>query len=167
MGWEKVCFKKEKNGLGVPNIRLQNLTLLRKWWARFETEKGSFWKTMVIEKYYVRDNAAVVGDFQRRMISNVWSGIVSVGVEGMESGNVVGKGLMWEVGGGSNIWFWKYVWVGEQPLGEAFPRKRNLSEGNRVRIGEMGRWSNGVWSWELKWRRNIFGRDCEEEREHY
>ncbi|GLU08684.1 hypothetical protein SLE2022_255810 [Rubroshorea leprosula] len=27
----------------------------------------------------------------------------------------------------------------------------------------MGNWCNGEWVWNLKWRRNLFGRDCDEE----
>ncbi|XP_057811882.1 uncharacterized protein LOC131026130 [Salvia miltiorrhiza] len=61
-----------------------------------------------------------------------------------------------EVGNGRDTKFWVDRWVGGKPLSFAFPRLFRLCENMNASIEESGRWENGSWLWELKWRRELF-----------
>jgi hypothetical protein len=60
------------------------------------------------------------------------------------------------VGNGSTTSFWKEVWLGNQSLVARFPRLFGISTQKEALVSEMGCWENGVWRWELLWRRNFF-----------
>jgi hypothetical protein len=38
--WCKVCRSKKKGGLGVLDLRKQNISLLSKWWWKLDTQNG-------------------------------------------------------------------------------------------------------------------------------
>jgi hypothetical protein len=65
--------------------------------------------------------------------------------------DVVGKKL----GCGDTIDFWKDIWVGEESLEQRFPRLFSISVQQNNVIRQMGSWTNGMWRWELHWRRNF------------
>ncbi|XP_057803470.1 uncharacterized protein LOC131018781 [Salvia miltiorrhiza] len=48
-----------------------------------------------------------------------------------------------------------------KPLKFVFPRLFQLSANKDVFIGESGKWVNGSWVWDLKWRREFFDRVSE------
>lgn len=62
---------------------------------------------------------------------------------------------MKEVGNGKKMKFWMETWTGEVRLRDKFQRLYNLSEQKQSMISEMGKWSEGVWCWDLKWRRQL------------
>lgn len=41
--WDVISKKKENGGLGVKNLRLHNLSLIARWWRRFNKKKDSLW----------------------------------------------------------------------------------------------------------------------------
>ncbi|XP_057770246.1 uncharacterized protein LOC130990064 [Salvia miltiorrhiza] len=86
-----------------------------------------------------------------------WSRIISV---------IGGSGESWfldniciKVGDGNNTKFWSHKWVGSMPLKFVFPRLYHLCVNKEALISESGTWENGVWKWELSWRRELFERD--------
>ena len=38
--WPKICKSKKKEGLGIKDIRLMNISLLCKWWWKLDNEQG-------------------------------------------------------------------------------------------------------------------------------
>jgi hypothetical protein len=60
------------------------------------------------------------------------------------------------VGNGNLTRFWKDVWLGEQSLEAKFPRLFGISLTKDIVVGQAGRWVDGVWRWELEWRRHLF-----------
>jgi hypothetical protein len=48
--WCKVCISKEKDSMGVINLRKQNICLLCKWWWKLDTQNG-LWQEIVKAKY--------------------------------------------------------------------------------------------------------------------
>ncbi|WJX09286.1 hypothetical protein P8452_00137 [Trifolium repens] len=60
------------------------------------------------------------------------------------------------VGNGRGTKLWKDVWVEGQSLERRFSRLFGISMQKDHLISEAGRWIEGVWSWELVWRRNFF-----------
>lgn len=52
------------------------------------------------------------------------------------------------------------LWVGSESFKRKFLRLYYLSALREEKVSEMGRWVNGVWVWELKWRRDIFYREA-------
>jgi hypothetical protein len=73
------------------------------------------------------------------------------------------KGVGWfsladikKVGRGNITGFWSNVWIGGISLQSRFPRLFGISTQQEKLVCEVGRWENGVWRWELEWRRNFF-----------
>jgi hypothetical protein len=48
--WETITKPKEKGGLGVKDSRKMNISLLCKWWWKFENDVG-LWQEIVRKKY--------------------------------------------------------------------------------------------------------------------
>lgn len=48
--WEIICKSKKKGGLGIKDLRKMNISLLYKWWWKFEKEDG-LWQKIVKFKY--------------------------------------------------------------------------------------------------------------------
>uniref|UniRef100_A0A453B0L6 Reverse transcriptase zinc-binding domain-containing protein n=1 Tax=Aegilops tauschii subsp. strangulata TaxID=200361 RepID=A0A453B0L6_AEGTS len=102
--WGLVSQKKEWGGLGVPNLREFNMSLLAAWSKRFFDDKDSDWKKLLSYKYNVdRPNI-------------LWS---RTGV-----GSPFWKSFAWAFSAaktfyrwiprdGRNISFWHDTWVGE------------------------------------------------------
>jgi hypothetical protein len=61
-----------------------------------------------------------------------------------------------KLGCGNNTKFWMDEWVGDQSLASRFPRLYGISEQQGSRVMEMGGRVDGVWRWDLKWRRDFF-----------
>jgi hypothetical protein len=52
--------------------------------------------------------------------------------------------------------FWRDCWIGITPLKHRFPRIFSISNQQVATVSSMGSWVDGVWRWELIWRRNFF-----------
>ena len=51
MNWDTVSMCKDFGGLGVPNLRDLNLSLLASWVKRYQTDGGKLWKDLIDFKY--------------------------------------------------------------------------------------------------------------------
>lgn len=51
VAWEDVCKPKKSGSLGISRIRDINKALIFKWLWRFGTDKESFWRHIVADKY--------------------------------------------------------------------------------------------------------------------
>lgn len=59
----------------------------------------------------------------------------------------------------NEVEFWNVNWLGSGILRDNFRRLFTLSNQQNHYIREMGNWVNGVWHWELTWRRTILNRE--------
>ncbi|GKV32374.1 hypothetical protein SLEP1_g40985 [Rubroshorea leprosula] len=165
VSWDKVCLGKDKGGLGAHNLRIRNLTLLGKWWARFEDEEGGLWKKVVMEKYYRGRDAIGVESVRKRRLSKVWGDIVSIGRDVEVSKEVIRDGFLWKLGEGNSIRFWMDRWLEGHALEEIYLRLKYVSSKKESRVQEMGEWKEGQWHWKFNWKRTLLGRELEEEKE--
>jgi hypothetical protein len=60
------------------------------------------------------------------------------------------------LGNGQSTYFWKEVWLEDQRLDLKFPRLFGISTQKDSLISDMGSWVDGVWRWDLRWRRAFF-----------
>ncbi|KAF1894122.1 hypothetical protein Lal_00004041, partial [Lupinus albus] len=51
------------------------------------------------------------------------------------------------------------IWFGNQSLKMVFPILFRLASNQLSWVVDNGSWSNDVWSWEIVWRRSLFGRE--------
>ena len=44
-------LSKERGGLGIRNLRIQNKSLLMRWLWRYTSEEGTLWKEVIVANY--------------------------------------------------------------------------------------------------------------------
>ena len=71
------------------------------------------------------------------------------------------EGILLNVGSGNYILFWHDIWCEASPLKGVSPRLFTLSIQKNLFINQIGTWHEGSWSWNLRWRRDLY--DWEEE----
>ncbi|XP_020981404.1 uncharacterized mitochondrial protein AtMg00310-like [Arachis duranensis] len=93
---------KKEGGLGIKDLRAQNIALLGKQFWRITTQPNSLLSRVLKEKYYRYYNAlkAKVGNTP----SCGWRSL-------LEGRKVVEKGLSWSIGTGSNIRIFEDPWL--------------------------------------------------------
>ena len=69
---------------------------------------------------------------------------------------IIEDGRLLSVGNGNSIPFWLDRWCDSGPLKSAFPRLFAISLQCDASINQMGFWQDGVWVWNLRWRRRIY-----------
>ncbi|XP_057779689.1 uncharacterized protein LOC130998274 [Salvia miltiorrhiza] len=91
--------------------------------------------------------------------------MVNIGQGGSLSGEIQNRwfwnNIKRKIGNGRTTKFWEHGWTGTRPLKLEFPRLFQLTENKEATISEFGKWENGGWIWELKWRRDLFQREIE------
>ncbi|GKV49125.1 hypothetical protein SLEP1_g55890 [Rubroshorea leprosula] len=153
VGWENVCKSKEEGGLGVKNLRTFNLALMGKWRGRLAKGEGGLWHKVLKAKYgrggvnwtrWMKENS--------ELGSLWWRDVCRLNEIGGSNIGWLEKGFELDVGEGKEMLFWKENWVGIGELANLFPRLFLLSTGKENVISQMGKWKNGEWTWDLKWR---------------
>ena len=51
INWKNVLLSKEREDLGIRNLRLQNESLLMEWLWRYTEEDAALWKEVIVAKY--------------------------------------------------------------------------------------------------------------------
>jgi len=153
VAWDKICQPKDKGGLGVIDIEKFNLALLGKWIWRLKSEERSFWKDILVSKYGGWRGLKSQGQIRKeslwwRDLRKVWF------LEGWGN-DFEGRGR-WEVGDGKEIRFWEDKWLENISLLHKFPRLFSISLDTDCTLSQVGVWINNVWTWKLRWRRNLF-----------
>ena len=90
-----------------------------------------------------------------------WSHMMKNDVATSKIKTIVEQGMMLSVGRGESILFWHDKWCDLGPLKAAFPRLFSISIQKNQFITHMGSWQGETWSWNLRWRRNVY--DWEQE----
>ena len=63
------------------------------------------------------------------------------------------KFLVYDVGDGTRVKFWKHVWCGDCTLQEAFPKLYHLSRSKDSSVAEVMGWSAGRFNWNVQFLR--------------
>ena len=63
------------------------------------------------------------------------------------------KLLVYDVGDGIRVKFWKHLWCGDGTLQEAFPELYRLSRSKDSSVAEVMGWSMGRFDWNVQFRR--------------
>ena len=73
--WSRICRSKSKRGLGVKDLRKQNISLLTKWWWKLETRNG-LWQEVIRAKYMKKDTVTSIKS--KFSDSPMWKAIMKV-----------------------------------------------------------------------------------------
>jgi hypothetical protein len=96
--WELVSMKKEYGGLGLPNLRDLNISLLASWLKRYKTDKDKLWKELIDFKY----NTANPNIFQSSTVgaSSFFKGF-------MRAAQAARMGFRWKIGNDKSVRLWE------------------------------------------------------------
>jgi hypothetical protein len=126
--WDMVSMCKDYGGLGIPNLRDLNISLLASWLKRYKSDKDKLWKELVDFKYQTKDPNILV----TRTInsSSFFKGF-------MWATQAAKLGYKWKVGNGKKIRLWEDNWLGSTSLAIQFwPIYRILYEQGKT-IAEL------------------------------
>ncbi|KAJ9566373.1 hypothetical protein OSB04_002339 [Centaurea solstitialis] len=138
-------------GLGVGSLKALNIALLSKWWWRFKTESGSFWKDVIVALH--GDGGALGLNISDDGILGVWGKIASIDKE-TEKLNIPLDGLFRKtLGNGvsisTSLTGFTLTWSWRIPLREG----RELNDLSKLQhLCEQVRFEGGEdrWSWALE-----------------
>ncbi|XP_057790730.1 uncharacterized protein LOC131007831 [Salvia miltiorrhiza] len=157
--WSYIVEKVRKKIDGWKNRKLSlagRVTLVKAWVWRYLAGSETLWARVMRSIYgeiqWGADGLSLKGGGRSR--GGWWPMVVSKGRESWFLDNIERR-----VGDGSNTKFWTDKWAGKTPLKFVFPRLFYLCEDKEASIKEAGKWVNGEWVWEVKWRRDLFDRE--------
>nr|CAN66460.1 hypothetical protein VITISV_035842 [Vitis vinifera] len=146
--WDVVCTEKNKGGLGLRKIAMLNRALLGKWIWRFACEKDNLWKQVITMKYGQEDHG---------WRSKKANGAVGVGAwkEILKESDWCWDNLVFLVGKGSKIKFWKDTWCTDTPMSHCFTHLFVLAAHRDATIEEMWDQNSGQGGWNLVFLRDF------------
>ncbi|RVW37936.1 Transposon TX1 uncharacterized 149 kDa protein [Vitis vinifera] len=112
--WEVVCLSKKKGGLGVKNLSILNKALLAKWNWRFANEREALWNQVIRGKYGEERGGWSSREVREAHGLGLWKGI-------RMNWELVSNRLVFIVGNGRRVRFWRDKWCGDSPLCFVFP----------------------------------------------
>ena len=114
VNWEVVCRDKKSGGPGIKKLSILNKALFCKWSWRFMQKIDALWNILIRVKY-----GEDQGGWCTKMVRAGYGvGVWKVIRKGWDL--VAGK-IVFEVGNGSRVVFWKDKWCGSMTLCDAFP----------------------------------------------
>ena len=123
VAWETVMLSKEKGGLGIINLRLQNDALLMKHLSKFYNRADLPWVRMVWTRYYtnrVPHAAREVGSFW-------WKDILRL--------NLLFRGIAkCTIGNGQSVCFWGDIWMNDQIIATKYPRLASFAKSEEISV---------------------------------
>ncbi|GLT95879.1 hypothetical protein SLE2022_135360 [Rubroshorea leprosula] len=87
--------------------------------------------------------------------SSWWMDICKVDRSVRNEEGWLSSGFSMSLGDGGSTRFWSDTWVGCRELSNVFPRLFLLAADKNCTVQDMGEWTNGNWTWKLKWRRQL------------
>ncbi|KAH1232488.1 E3 ubiquitin-protein ligase [Glycine max] len=128
--WDVICLPKIDGGLGIKDISKFN--------AALTSDQQQLWARIIISKY------------------GGWTKFQNGRDKGSDF-SFFHQNMAWKVGCGNKINFWTYNWLGEDCTLEQKYNSLFLSSRQQNNlISMMGNFAQDNWSWDLKWRRNLF-----------
>ena len=126
-----MCLSKLKGGLGVKSLSLLNKTLLAKWNWRFANEREALWNQVIRGKYGEDRGGWCSREVREAHGMGLWKGI-------RMDWKLVSDRLVFIVGNGRRVSFWRDRWCGDSPLCMSFPSLFAL-------IVEKEAWVTDIW----------------------
>lgn len=126
VAWPNVMKPKEKGGLGIINLRLQNDALLLTQLHKFYNKEDVPWVNLVWSKYYTDR----VPHCSREMRSFWWRDVMRL--------SSVYRGIAWcnSLGDGSTVAFWNDLWV-QPALSDQYPRLYSFAINDGISVREV------------------------------
>jgi hypothetical protein len=121
--WTRVCRSKTKDGLGVKDLRKQNILLLCKWWWKLETQNG-LWRQIVRAKYL--RNKSVASVKARVSVSPSWKALLKI----REVFIFVARKLI--LNSGDLVRFCLDPWTDNAPLKSMFPQLCDICQAQNL-----------------------------------
>jgi hypothetical protein len=125
VAWPTVMMPKEKGGLGIINLRLQNDALLMKHLSKFYNKADIPWVRLVWNKYYtnrVPHVAREMGSFWWKDVMRL--SIIFIGIARCELGN------------GKSVCFWDDLWL-DGVLAHKYPRLTSFAKTDGISVFEV------------------------------
>jgi hypothetical protein len=98
---------KNYGGLGIPNLRDLNISLLASWLKRYQADEGKLWKQVIDDKHATdRPNIFYCNTTSS---SQFFRGV-------MWAAKAAHMGYRWEIGNGRKVKFWEDNWLGPSSL---------------------------------------------------
>ena len=151
--WNKCCSSKQKGGLGIKNIETFNHALVGKWLWRLLNENEALWVRVLDSKYGGREEWMKEGGSKKGSIW--WKDLLAIGDVNNNDG-WWWKRIKRKADSGTSVLFWVDKWLGFVILKEKHNRIYCNSSQHGELISNMGRWEEGEWRWDFKWRRPWF-----------
>ena len=109
IGWDKICQPVNKGGLGIRKTKDINCALQYKLLWKILAEPENCWVKVITGKYLKQTGILDYTRDRQKSSSWQWRNMTDLL-------NEFKKGLMWRVGNGENIRFWKDPWILEKPI---------------------------------------------------
>ena len=129
--WSRICRSKNKGGLGVKDLRKQNINLLTKWWWKLETQQG-LWQEVIRAKYLKKDTVTSVKS--RFSDSPIWKAIMKV-----KEYYLAGRKVIMNSGNLARVW--KDSLHDELPMEQKYPMLYNICNIQEITVEQF---RNGV-----------------------
>ncbi|CAL8991787.1 unnamed protein product [Prunus brigantina] len=107
--WDLVCRPKCRGGIGLKKTADMNRALLAKIGWRMHTRDQGLWAQIYEKKYLKGCSILDTHGVSKQDCSATWRSVL-YGVE------LLKKGMVWRVGNGEHVKFWKDNWVADLPL---------------------------------------------------
>ncbi|GKV26615.1 hypothetical protein SLEP1_g35880 [Rubroshorea leprosula] len=168
VSWDKVCKQKENGGLGVRNLRKFNLALMGKWWGRLASSKEGLWREVMEGKYGKEGDHWFNWVREGRGVGSLWwRDVCALNTVNRVRVGWLAEGFRIKLGEGINVSFWWDRWCGEECLANKFSILYLLSIRKEKECNQMGDTNDGIWKWDLAWRRALFEREDDAVKELY
>ncbi|WKA06987.1 hypothetical protein VitviT2T_024859 [Vitis vinifera] len=128
--WEVVCLNKKKGGLGVKNLSILNKALLAKWNWRFANEREALWNQVIRGKYGEERGGWSSREVREAHGLGLWKGI-------RMNWELACNRLVFIVGNGRRVRFWRDKWCGDSPLCSSFPSLFALTDDREESVANV------------------------------
>ncbi|PWA46663.1 reverse transcriptase domain, Reverse transcriptase zinc-binding domain protein [Artemisia annua] len=149
VAWENISRPKKAGGLGISRLKDINEALLLKWSWRLKKENNSLWKRVVRGIHRSKNNWRSLPLASNS--SRCWTEIVKMGDRNTSDGRKYNSLFYGIVGDGKTLRFWIDLWIGDEPLKDAFPILFRLEKCKDVlimkRVNLSGEVKNLKWDW--------------------
>ncbi|KAL4318179.1 hypothetical protein GQ457_18G008490 [Hibiscus cannabinus] len=128
------------------------------WIWRYGSEPNSLWRRVIHSRYEANSQSLLPVNLKRHNKSWLWRNICAK----LDSADTCFlENVRFVVGDGRNIQFWSDHWIGNTTLMNSHPRIFALACRKSGAVADFGSVSEGVWTWNINLRRNLFDWEIE------
>lgn len=136
---------KDEGGLGIRDVGIMNVSLLRKWKWRIMTDDNAIWSkvlkhryTNLVVKMFVNDKAVIT-----KRDSIWWRDLILIN-DCAGSNDIYASNLFYcKVKIGTLLSFWFSKWTGNQAISESFPELYVKADNSFMLVPNAGFWEDG------------------------